>query len=73
MSDDSESLFVDVRLPVGPGNGSDRWPKATLALETPSQGGAPRTGISQARRAYADEKRASIEDAVCGGIGTKEG
>jgi len=72
MSD--ASLFVDVRLPVGPGNGSDRWPpKATLALETPSQGGTPRTGISQARRTYADEKRASIEDAICGGIGTKEG
>jgi hypothetical protein len=68
-----EPLFVDVRLPMGPGNGSDRWPNATLALPTPSQGGSPRTGISQATRAYLDEKSASIEDAVCGGIGTKEG
>ena len=67
MSD--ESLLIDVRLPVGPGNGSDN---ARHALETPSQGGDPRTGISQATRAYADEKRASMEDAVCGGIGTKE-
>jgi hypothetical protein len=67
------SLLVDARLPVGPRNGSDLCPKATLALETPSQGGSPRTGISQATRACTDEKRASIEDAVCGAIGTKEG
>ncbi len=70
----SELLLVEGRLPVGPGNdpGSDKGPKATLALETLSQGGHPRTGISQAIREYTDEKRASIEDTVCGGIGTKE-
>jgi hypothetical protein len=44
-----------------------------LALEAPSQGGSPRTGISQATREYMDEKRASIEDLFWGGMGTKEG
>ena len=70
----SELLLVEGRLPVGPGNdpGSDKGPKATLALETLSQGGHPRTGISQATRAYADANRASMADSVCGGIGAKE-
>ena len=44
-----------------------------LALEAPSQGGSPRTGISQATREYMDEKRASIEDLFWGGTGTKGG
>jgi hypothetical protein len=41
-----------------------------LALEAPSQGGSPRTGISQATREYMDEKRVSIEDLFWGGMGT---
>ena len=44
-----------------------------LALEAPSQGGSPRTGISQAKREYMDDKRASTEDLFWGGTGTKEG
>jgi hypothetical protein len=47
--------------------------KAMLAPEMPSQGGSPRTGISQATREYMDEKRASIDDLFWGGTGTKEG
>jgi len=64
-------------LPVGkwpcPSNDIDTWLKAMLAPEAPSQGGSPRTGISQATREYMDEKRASIEDSFCGETGTKEG
>jgi hypothetical protein len=44
-----------------------------IALEAPSQGGNPRTGISQAKREYMDEKRVSIEDLFWGATGTKEG
>jgi hypothetical protein len=43
------------------------------ALEAPSQGGSPRTGISQATREYMDKKRASIEDLFWGGTGIEEG
>lgn len=67
----SESLLVN-KCPC-PNNGIDVLLKATLARETPSQGGSPRTGISQATREYADEKRASMEYLVWGGTGTKKG
>jgi hypothetical protein len=67
----SELLLVD-KWPF-PSDDIDIWPNATPALETPSQGGSPRTGISQATREYMDEKRASIEDLVWGGTGTETG
>ena len=67
----SELLLVDEW--TCPSNCIDVSLKATLALETSSQGGSPRTGISQATREYIDEKRASIEDLVWGGTGTKKG
>ena len=67
----SESLLV-AKWPC-PSDDIDIWPNATLALETPSQGGSPRTGISQATREYMDARRASIEDLVWGGTGMKTG
>lgn len=67
----SESLLAD-KSP-SPSNDTDIRLKAMLALEAPSQGGSPRTGINQATREYIDEKRASIEGLFCGGMVTKEG
>ena len=56
-----------------PGPSTEKSPKATLALETSFQGGAPRTGITQATRAYIDESRSSTEEVVWGGIGANGG
>jgi hypothetical protein len=67
----SDSLLAD-KCP-SPSNDIDIWLRVMLAPEAPSQGGGPRTGISQATREYMREKRASIEDLFWGGTGTKEG